>query len=192
MVAVTALWMLLLSATGLFAFGFGSEVAIAGGVFAFVGIVGIVLVVMVFVGILASAGITNATLKVVRGEQITVADFFRIPNLGVVIVVALLLGISSGILSITFIGPIILTFFAAYIVVFAIDQRQGIGEAITTGVKMALAFPGQTILLLLLAYVANFVGTLLCGIGVLVSLPLTALALAWQYRSQLPLMRARQ
>lgn len=191
-VAITALWMVLLSGTGIIAFGTQSEAAIAGGVVAVAVSAGAVLVVTVFAGIVAAAGMSNATLKLVRGEQITVADFFRIPNLGAVILVALLLGLASGILSITFVGPIILTFFAAYIIVFAIDQRHGIGEAITSGVRMAVAFPGQTVLVLLLAYVANFVGTLLCGVGVLVSLPLTALAVAWLYRSQLPLMQARQ
>ena len=191
MAAITVLWFLLLSGTGLIALNVGSDAALAGGVLAFAASIGIVLVVSVFVGIVASAGISNATLKLARGEAITVADFFRIPNLGNVVLVALLLGLASGILSVTFVGPLLLTFFAAYIVVFAIDQRQGVFEAIASGVKMAIAYPGQTILLLLLAYVANFVGSLLCGIGLLVSLPLTALAIAWQYRSQLPLMPQR-
>ena len=189
---ITVLWFLLLSGTGLIAVNAGSDAAVAGGVLALTASIGIVLVVTVFVGILAAAGMSHATLKLVRGEAITVADFFRIPNLGAVVLVAILLGLASGILSVTFVGPILLSFFAAYIVVFAIDQRQGVIESIGSGVKMAVAFPGQTILLLLLAYVANFVGSLLCGIGVLVSLPLTALALAWLYRSQLPLMATRQ
>ncbi len=192
MAVITVLWLLLLSGTGLIALNADSDAAIAGGVVAFAASAGIVLVVTVFVSIVAAAGMSNATLKLVRGEAITVADFFKIPNLGAVILVALLLGLASGILSFTFVGPILLSFFAAYIVVFAIDQRQGVFESIGSGVKMAVAFPGQTILLLLLAYVANIVGALLCGIGVLVSMPLTAIAIAWQYRSQLPLMAARQ
>ena len=41
---------------------------------------------------------------------------------------------------------------------------------------------GDLILLALLAIVANLVGALLCGIGLLVSLPVTAIAVAYAWR----------
>src|SRR5699024_1228373 len=128
----------------------------------------------------------------VRGESISVGDFFRFPNVGTIVLVAIVLSVASALLSFTFILPVALMFFAAYTVLFALDRGEHLVDAITSSVKMALANPGQTILLLLLAYLANLVGGLLCGIGTLVSLPLTALATAWLYRSQLALTPPRQ
>lgn len=189
--AITGLWLLILSGTGILAGGSGSDAA--AGLFLGAGIAGVALVVVVavLVSIFAAAGMSNATLKLVRGEAISVADFFRIPNPGTIVLVALVIAAASAILSFTFVLPIVLMFFVAYAVLFVIDQHQNTVDAITSSVKMALACPGQTVLLLLLAYVANFIGSLLCGVGTLVSLPLTALATAWLYRSQLPIMPAR-
>ncbi|WP_022918088.1 hypothetical protein [Ruania albidiflava] len=189
---IVGLWFGLLSGSGILASTSGSQVA--AGAFLGVGILGVILlvVVVVLVGIFASAGMSNATLKLVRGESISVGDFFRFPNVGTIVLVAIVLSVVSALLSFTFILPVALMFFAAYTVLFALDRGEHLVDAITSSVKMALANPGQTILLLLLAYLANLVGGLLCGIGTLVSLPLTALASAWLYRSQLALTPPRQ
>ena len=189
---IVALWFGLLSGSGILASATGSQAA--AGAFLGVGILGVLLlvVVVVLVSIFASAGMSNATLKLVRGESISVGDFFRFPNVGTIVLVAIVLSVASALLSFTFILPVALMFFAAYTVLFALDRGEHLVDAITSSVKMALANPGQTILLLLLAYLANLVGGLLCGIGTLVSLPLTALATAWLYRSQLALTPPRQ
>src|SRR5690625_4370476 len=175
---IVGLWFALLSASGILASASSSQAA--AGAFLGVGILGVILlvVVAVLVSIFASAGMANATLKLVRGEPITVADFFRFPNAGTIVLVAIVLSAATALLSFTFVLPAVLMFFAAYTVLFVLDQGQNTVDAFTNSVKMALANPGQTILLLLLGYLANLVGGLLCGVGTLVSLPLTALALA--------------
>src|SRR5699024_7411110 len=83
---------------------------------------------------------------------------------------------------------IIMMFFAIYIVLFVIDQDMNVIDAIKHGIRMSMATPGQTVLLLVLVYVVNFIGGMVCGIGTLVSTPLSALAIAWLYRSQMPMV----
>src|SRR5699024_8813723 len=117
-------WFALLSGTGILASASGSQAA--AGAFLGVGILGVILlvVVAVLVSIFASAGMVNATLKLVRGETITVADFFRFPNAGTIVLVAIVLSVASALLSVTFVLPVVVMFFAVYTVLFVLDQGQ--------------------------------------------------------------------
>src|SRR5699024_6067194 len=69
---IVGLWFGLLSGSGILASATGSQAA--AGAFLGVGILGVLLlvVVVVLVSIFASAGMSNATLKLVRGESISV------------------------------------------------------------------------------------------------------------------------
>ncbi len=180
-VVVTVIWVALLSAIGVFGSGIGGEAQAMA--FASAGVFGTILMVLVafVVGIFAAAGVANAALRTVRGESVSVADFFKIPNPVQVGLVAIALGLASSLLSWTFVLPLAVLFFGVYAVYFALDKKQGVVDAITSSVKMALATPAQTILVLLLGMVANAIGSLLCGVGTLVSAPVVVLAVSWLY-----------
>src|SRR5699024_10568967 len=167
-IGISLLWIALLGAAGA-AGATGSQAA--AGVLAGLGLGTLALsaLVIVLAGVFAAAGMTNATLKVVRGEELTLADFFKIPNPLQVLLLALITAVVASLLTFTIIGPIIMMFFAIYIVLFVIDQDMNVIDAIKHGIRMSMATPGQTVLLLVLVYVVNFIGGSLSGIGTPVS-----------------------
>src|SRR5699024_12357430 len=99
-------------------------------------------------GVFAAAGMTNATLKVVRGEEVTLADFCKIPNPLNVLLLAIISAVVASLLTFTIIGPLIMMFFAIYIVLFVIDQNMSVIDAIQHGIRMSIASPRQTVRLL--------------------------------------------
>ncbi|UFU01750.1 hypothetical protein LQF12_09465 [Ruania suaedae] len=180
-IVVSVIWVAILSAIGVFGSGINSEAQAMA--FASAGAFGTILLVLVafIVGIFAAAGVANAALQTVHGKRVSVRDFFAIPNPLQVALVAVVLGLASSLLSWTFVLPLAVVFFGVYAVYFALDKGQNVIEAITSSVKLALATPGQTIIVLLLGMVANAVGAALCGIGTLVSAPVVVLAVSWLY-----------
>ncbi|QJW36423.1 hypothetical protein [Cellulosimicrobium protaetiae] len=155
------------STAGGFAFGFG--------LFAFIAIV-------VVLGFLVQAAVVNVSLLVTRGKKLEYADFFRYPNLGNVILVALLVGLATGVLAITFVGPIVFVFFAQFTLFYVIDKKLGVFDAFKASFTVVSRNLGTVVLLFLGVYLAQLVGTLLCYVGLLVALPVAQIATAYVYR----------
>src|SRR5699024_1685187 len=134
-VGISLLWIALLGAAGA-AGATGSQAA--AGVLTGLGLGSLALAALVIVlaGVFAAAGMTNATLKVVRGEEMTLADFFKIPNPLNVLLLAIISAVVASLLTFTVIGPLIMMFFAIYIVLFVIDQNMSVIDAIKHGIRM--------------------------------------------------------
>lgn len=62
-------------------------------------------------------------------------------------------------------------------------SRLHVGDAVSYGWKGFTKNVGQLIVIALVLMLLNFVGALLCGIGMLVTLPVTAIALAFAWRT---------
>ncbi|WP_069387727.1 DUF7544 domain-containing protein [Cellulosimicrobium cellulans] len=155
------------SSTGGFAFGFTTFLYVA-----------IVVVLALFV----QAVVVNVSLLITRGKRIEFADFFRVPNLLNVILAALLIGVAAGILAITFVGPLVLAFFAQFTLFYVIDKNLGVFDAIKASFSVVSKNLGTVVLLFLGVYVAQAIGTLLCYVGLLVALPVAQIATAYVYR----------
>ncbi|MGN6240452.1 MAG: hypothetical protein ACTHNI_12015 [Cellulosimicrobium cellulans] len=155
------------STAGGFAFGFGTFLFVA---------------VLVVLGFLVQAAVVNVSLLVTRGKKLEYADFFRYPNLGTVILVALLIGLATGVLAITIVGPIVFVFFAQFTLFYVIDKRLGVFDAFKASFSVVSKNLGTVVLLFLGVYLAQLVGTLLCYVGLLVALPVAQIATAYVYR----------
>ncbi len=156
-----------ISTAGGFAFGFGTFLFVA---------------VLVVLGFLVQAAVVNVSLLVTRGKTLEYADFFRYPNLGTVILVALLIGLASGVLAITIVGPIVFVFFAQFTLFYVIDKKLGVLDAFKASFTVVSRNLGTVVLLFLGVYLAELVGTLLCYVGLLVALPVAQIATAYVYR----------
>lgn len=178
--------LLLLAAFGVFAsprVNADGSVDGSAGLAVLFGIGGLtVVVVVMLLAIVQFGGFATASLRAIAGERVGVADFFKPRHFGQLIVLAILVAIASGILAITGIGPLIVMFFGIWAVFFIIDRGQSAIDAIGSSVRFAIGNAGQTIVLVLLGYLLNFVGALLCGVGTLISNPVTMLAFADYYR----------
>lgn len=183
----TLVMVLILAAAGAFTTTYdpdsGSYRASAG-LFGALGFFGIALMVLIYIAlaIVQMGAFASATLKAVDGGQVTFGDFFKVRNFTQLLILALLIGIASAVLSITFIGPLIVIFFGVWAIFFVVDRNQGAIDAIRSSFNFAGKNAGQSIVLILLAYVLNFVGALLCGIGTLITNPVTLLGYADFYR----------
>jgi uncharacterized membrane protein len=155
------------STAGGFAFGFGTFLFVA---------------VFVVLGFLVQAAVVNVSLLVTRGKKLEYADFFRYPNLGTVILAALLIGLATGVLAITIVGPIVFVFFAQFTLFYVIDKKLGVFDAFKASFTVVSRNLGTVVLLFLGVYLAQLVGTLLCYVGLLVALPVAQIATAYVYR----------
>ncbi|KZM76539.1 hypothetical protein [Cellulosimicrobium sp. I38E] len=155
------------STAGGFAFGFGTFLFVA---------------IFVVLGFLVQAAVVNVSLLVTRGKKLEYADFFRYPNLGTVILAALLIGLATGVLAITIVGPIVFVFFAQFTLFYVIDKNLGVFDAFKASFTVVSRNLGTVVLLFLGVYLAQLVGTLLCYVGLLVALPVAQIATAYVYR----------
>lgn len=153
-----------------------------GGVAGFgVGLI-VFIAIAVVLAALVQAGIIRGALTATEGRPLVYQDFFRFTNIGTVILTALLLGLATAILSITFIGGIVFAFFAQFALFFVIDKKLGAIDSITASFRLVYANLATVVLLFIGVYVAEFVGSLLLGVGLLITMPVAMIASAYVYR----------
>lgn len=143
---------------------------------------GLILLLLV----LFSAAFIKAALKVADGRPISVGDLFDSSHAGQLVVLALIYGAAGLVASfIPVIGQIALVaggFFVFYAVVALVDRNLSPVDAIKESFALQTRDIGTAILVYLVVAVVSWVGSALCGVGVLVSLPVGALLTVYAYR----------
>ncbi|MBO0608070.1 hypothetical protein [Myceligenerans salitolerans] len=141
------------------------------------GLVGVVLA-----GILQGLG-TNAALREVSGQKPTFASLFRAPNLGMIVVAALLLIAAYFVGSLVCgIGLLVVAVFAVFTYQGVIDRNQNAWEALMASFRLVGRNFGAVFLLELALVGINILGAIPCLLGWLITMPLSYLALAFAYR----------
>lgn len=157
----------------------------AASVGASVGIA-IFVALMVLLLVLFSAAFIKAALKVADGRPISVGDLFDTSHAAQLVVLALLIGavglVASFIPVIGQIAFVVAGFFVFYAVVAIVERNEGAVDAIRTSVALQTRDIGTAVLVYLVVAVVSWVGSAVCGIGVLVSLPVGALLTVYAYR----------
>jgi hypothetical protein len=145
-----------------------------------------------FISLVIGLGLIRAALIILDGRSPEVSDLLSTKDLvpyilaslltGVIVVFGLVLCIIPGL-----IAGFLLQFFGYAIV----DRRSDTGTgapssdpigAMRTSYEIASKNVGNLLVLALLCLVLNLVGALLCGLGLIVSLPVTAIAIAYAWR----------
>lgn len=146
----------------------------------------IVVGVLLFAIVAAVAGTAfmGAALRAASGEKFTVGSFFSITRLVAYVLVSVLVGIITGIGQLLIIGGLI----AVYLLQFSHyalldDNSVGPVEALRLGFGVVKANFLASLLLIIAVGAINFVGALLLGVGLLVTAPVTLIALAYAYRT---------
>ncbi len=155
----------------------------AGGFAAIFGIGGIIVaLVAIAIAVVQYGAFASATLKAMDGGRVELGDFFKPKNFGQLLLLALILGVAAALLAITVIGSIAVMFFGVWAIFFVVDRNQGAIDALKSSFGFASKNVSQSIVLILLAYVLNIVGSIPCGLGLFVTNPVTLLAFADFYR----------
>ncbi len=141
-------------------------------------------VVSFVIGVVFQAAFARGALDELDGQRPAIGAFFRFTNLGVVILVAISVGVITTIGFILLVIPgIVATFLTWYSLTFAIDRGLGVVDAIKSSVRLTTSHVGQLILLALAVIGINIIGALLCLIGLLITAPVTLIATTYAYRT---------
>lgn len=133
--------------------------------------------------VIIQAAVVRAALALTRGETIELKTLFEFNNLPQLLIGAVIVGVLSGIGSILcYIPGLIVVFFTQFYVHFVIDQNISGIDAIKASFQFVNSNLGTLIGFYLASVVAYFVGALLCGIGLLVALPVVFIAQAYTYQ----------
>lgn len=143
----------------------------------------IFLAVMIGVWLLQAALIRGALYET-DGYRPAFGSYFHLSNIGNVLLTALLAFLATSIASAFCLLPgIAVGVCCVFSLHFVIDQDEGPFEAIRSSTMLVLANPGQVVLLVAAVILMTFVGTLLCGFGLLAAGPVSAIAVTYAYRT---------
>ena len=137
------------------------------------------------ISMIIAAGIVRFALDVTEGKQLNAATLLTPNKLGDVIVASILIGIATFVgLILCIIPGLLVMFFTSYTLYFLMD-RQDLGaiDAIKASFEFTKANAGNVILWFLLSLVAWFVGAILCGVGLLVAVPVVLIGTAYTYKT---------
>ncbi|TCJ90208.1 hypothetical protein [Nocardia alba] len=135
------------------------------------------------IGYLISAAFVRGSLHETDGNKPKFGSFFQFTNVAAVIVAGLLVGLATGIGLVLCIVPgLVVAFFTWWTMQFVIDRDQDGVTAIKSSFAAISSNAGTLLLLALALFGINIVGALLCGLGLLVTIPLTIIASTYAYR----------
>lgn len=145
----------------------------------------LIQVIGTIVGLLVAMGLIRATLALTRGEKPEVSMLFETDNFGPYIIAAILFGIgfAIGIFLCVIPGIIFATFFGFYGFVIVDQNEQSPVEALKRSQQLVSGHFGTVLGLAFVLILINIVGFMLCGIGLLFTAGITAIAWAYAYRA---------
>ncbi|WP_067713678.1 hypothetical protein [Nocardia yamanashiensis] len=133
---------------------------------------------------LLQAAMIRGALYETDGTPPDFPAFFGFVNAGNVLITALIVFVAALIASLLCVFPVVivgvLCMFALH---FVIDQDQDPLTAIKSSAQLVIRNPAQIALLALAVMVITAIGALLCGLGLLVAGPVTAMAITYAYRT---------
>jgi uncharacterized membrane protein len=169
--------------TGTYSGGF-SDAGTSFFSFTFILIVVVGVLVFMVLGALVQSAYLNGVLKIVDGQPVAIGDFFKPRNLGQVLVAGLIVGVLTAIgYALCYLPGIIVALFMMFTYLFVIDRNLGAIDAMKASFDVVKNNFGPAILAFLIAGIIMAVGGFVCGIGVIVALPVAQLFLAYAYRT---------
>ncbi|OZC43846.1 hypothetical protein CH286_22495 [Rhodococcus sp. WWJCD1] len=143
--------------------------------------------VATFVGYFVNAAFVRGALDETVGPQKpTFGRFFQLTNVPQLAVLAAIWTVVTVVLGfIPFLGTllqIVVGVLTAFTLTFALDRNLAAFDAIKTSVDLVVKNFGPVILLILALAAINIVGAIPCGLGLLVTVPVSVIALNYAYR----------
>ena len=135
------------------------------------------------VSVIVSAGIVNGALGITQGRPLELGTMFRGFDVWQLAVAAILTSLLTfvGLLA-CIVGAVVVAFFLSFTTYFIVDEGQSATQAIQSSFRFTKDNAGELVLLFLAIIGANLVGACLCGVGLLITVPVTILAQAYAYR----------
>jgi uncharacterized membrane protein len=139
--------------------------------------------VLLIVGAAIQSGYIGGVLDIANGQQVSVGSFFRPRNIGQVIIAGLIVGVITTIgFFLCIIPGVIASIMLVFTIVALLDRNLSPVDAVKTSFELSKANFGNVFVTWLAMVATAFVGALLCGIGLLVAVPVAALILVYAWR----------
>ena len=161
-------------------------VAVSGGrgFFAGLGANAIVSFIGQVAATLAGAALLRMGFDIVDGKQPSIGSAFQGWDKVQLVVASLLVSIATAIGIVLCILPgLVVAILCAFTTAFVVDRGLGAVEAIKASIDLVRNNIGATLLWILLAIVTALVGAILCGIGLLVAIPVIVVSQAYTVRA---------
>jgi hypothetical protein len=154
-----------------------------GGFIALLWILFLAILIMV-ASMIVQAGVWRAGLAVTRGETPSLSMLTDTTNIGPYIITSIIVGVVAAVGFVLCIIPgIIWMIFAVFAPILALDKGMAPMEAVTTSINWVKERFGEVFLILLACWAVYIVGAILCGVGLLVSIPVALTAIVYTYRA---------
>ena len=139
--------------------------------------------VSLIVGAAIQSGYISGVLDIANGQQVSVGSFFRPRNIGQVIIAGLIVGVITTIgFFLCVIPGVIASIMLVFTVVALLDRNLSPVDAVKTSFELSKANFGNAFVTWLVGIAIVFVGALLCGVGLIVAVPVAALILVFAWR----------
>jgi uncharacterized membrane protein len=137
------------------------------------------------VGMILALGLYRASLAVVKGQTPDVNMLFQVEGLGSYIIAAILYGLMVfvGLIFCIVPGIILAIMFMFYGYLIVEDPTLGPTEALSKAQQITKGRLGELFVFGLALFGINLVGALLCGVGLLFTYGISAIAVAYAYRT---------
>ena len=135
------------------------------------------------VSLLIQAAVVRGALEITDGKRIELSTFLSTEHLGQVVLASILLAIGTAIGLILCIVPgLVLIFFSQFTYQFILDKGLPAFDAIKASFALVNKNLGSVVGLFFASILAFIVGAILCGIGLIVAIPVTIIATAYAYK----------
>lgn len=136
------------------------------------------------VGWVVAAALARGALDTTAGLRPQLGDFFANIPWGQVVIAGAITSVLTFVGSLLcFIPGLVVAFLLMFTNLFIVDRQMSAVEAIKASVRLVTRDLGNTVLFALLAFVVVLAGWCLCGIGLLVAVPVAQIGLAYTYRT---------
>jgi uncharacterized membrane protein len=140
------------------------------------------LVMFVVVAAIQSAYI-GGVLDIANGQEVTIGSFFKPRSIGNVIIATLIIGIATSIgYALCILPGLAVALFTIFSIVAVIDRNLPAIDGIKASFEIVKANVVPVLLTWLALAAIVFVGALVCGIGLIVAIPVAALLEVYAYR----------
>jgi uncharacterized membrane protein len=131
----------------------------------------------------AQSAFLGGVLDIADGRPVTIGSFFKPRNITNVIIATLIVGVATSIGSaLCFLPGLVVALFAIFTTVIVVDRNCGAIDAIKASFQLVKANFVPVLIVYLMTVAITLVGALLCGVGLLVAVPVASLLVVFTYR----------
>ncbi len=139
--------------------------------------------VLLIVGAAIQSGFLSGVLDIANGQQVSVGSFFRPRNIGQVVIAGLIVGVITTIgFFLCVIPGLLASIMLIFTVVALLDRNLSAVDAVKTSFDTSKANFGNAFLTWIVGVAIIFAGAIVCGVGLLVAVPVAALFLVFAWR----------